>query len=135
MSIHARYVPSSLSGKNVVKGKKASEIVLEDGYPYLVPQSVAADRVTYRRTFTQSRTANERAAWSTMVLPFAATTVQIDGDVWVLVLLLVLLNAAIVLLSRSIMTGRHMTEKDRPGDKSVKKRNGKDEEANESNTH
>ena len=62
-------------------------------------------------------------------------TVQIDGDVWVLVLLLVLLNAAIVLLSRSIMTGRHMTEKGRPGDKSVKKRSGKDEEANESNTH
>ena len=83
-------VPSSLSGKNVVKGQKASEIVLEDGYPYPVPQSVVADKVTYRRTFTQSRTANERAAWSTMVLPFAATTVQIDGrtpvagtDYWV----------------------------------------------------
>ena len=72
---------------------------------------------------------------SRFVVRIVDATVQIDGDVWVLVLLLVLLNAAIVLLSRSIMTGRHMTEKGRPGDKSVKKRNGKDEEANESNHH
>ena len=72
---------------------------------------------------------------SRFVVRIVDATVQIDGDVWVLVLLLVLLNAAIVLLSRSIMTGRHMTEKGRPGDKSVKKRSGKDEEANESNTH
>ena len=72
---------------------------------------------------------------SRFVVRIVDATVQIDGDVWVLVLLLVLLNAAIVLLSRSIMTGRHMTEKGRPGDKSVKKRNEKDEEANESNTH
>ena len=72
---------------------------------------------------------------SRFVVRIVDATVQIDGDVWVLVLLLVLLNAAIVLLSRSIMTGRHMTEKGRPGDKSVKKRNGKDEETNESNHH
>ena len=72
---------------------------------------------------------------SRFVVRIVDATVQIDGDVWVLVLLLVLLNTAIVLLSRSIMTGRHMTEKGRPGDKSVKKRNEKDEEANESNTH
>ena len=72
---------------------------------------------------------------SRFVVRIVDATVQIDGDVRVLVLLLVLLNAAIVLLSRSIMTGRHMTEKGRPGDKSVKKRSGKDEEANESNTH
>ena len=72
---------------------------------------------------------------SRFVVRIVDATVQIDGDVWVLVLLLVLLNAAIVLLSRSVMTGRHMTEKGRPGDKSYKKRNGKDEEANESNHH
>ncbi len=71
---------------------------------------------------------------SRFVVRIVDATVQI-GDVWVLVLLLVLLNAAIVLLSHFIMTGRHMTETDRPGDKSVKKRNEKDEEANESNTH
>jgi len=83
-------VPASLAGKNVVKGQTAGEIVLEDGYPYLIPHSATAQRVTYRRTFTQSRTADERAAWSTMVLPFAATSVQIDGrtpvagtDYWV----------------------------------------------------
>ena len=72
---------------------------------------------------------------SRFVVRIVDATVQIDDDVWVLVLLLVLLNAAIVLLSHFIMTGRLMTEKDRPGDKSVKKRNEKDEEANESNTH
>ena len=72
---------------------------------------------------------------SRFVVRIVDATVQIGDDVWVLVLLLVLLNAAIVLLSRSIMTGRHMTEKGRPGDKSVKKRNEKDEEANESNHH
>ena len=72
---------------------------------------------------------------SRFVVRIVDATVQIGDDVWVLVLLLVLLNAAIVLLSRSIMTGRHMTEKGRPGDKSVKKRNEKDEQANESNHH
>ena len=72
---------------------------------------------------------------SRFVVRIVDATVQIDDDVWVLVLLLVLLNAAIVLLSRSIMTGRHKTETDRPGDKSVKKRNGKDEETNEGNHH
>ena len=72
---------------------------------------------------------------SRFVVRIVDATVQIGDDVWVLVLLLVLLNAAIVLLSHSIMTGRHMTEKGRPGDKSVKKRNEKDEEANESNHH
>ncbi len=83
-------VPASLNGKNVVKGQNATEIVLEDGYPYLVPQSVNAGKVTYKRTFTQTRKADERTAWSTMVLPFAATTVSIDGrtpvantDYWV----------------------------------------------------
>ena len=83
-------VPASLNGKNVVKGQNATEIVLEDGYPYLVPQSVNAGKVTYKRTFTQARKADERTAWSTMVLPFAATTVSIDGhtpvantDYWV----------------------------------------------------
>ncbi|MBO5540985.1 MAG: C10 family peptidase [Muribaculaceae bacterium] len=83
-------VPASLNGKNVVKGQTATEIVLEDGYPYLVPQSVNAGKVTYKRTFTQARKADERTAWSTMVLPFAATNVEIDGrtpvantDYWV----------------------------------------------------
>ncbi len=83
-------VPASLNGKNVVKGQNATEIVLEDGNPYLVPQSVNAGKVTYKRTFTQARKADERTAWSTMVLPFAATTVSIDGrtpvantDYWV----------------------------------------------------
>ena len=72
---------------------------------------------------------------SRFVVRIVDATVQIDGDFWVLVLLLVLLNSAIVLLSRSIMTGRHKTEKGRPGDKSVKKRNENNDEANESNTH
>ncbi len=83
-------VPASLNGKNVVKGQNATEIVLEDGYPYMVPVSVNAGKVTYRRTFTQGRKADERTAWSTMVLPFAATTVLVDGrtpaantDYWV----------------------------------------------------
>ena len=83
-------VPTNLNGKNVVKGQNATAIVLEDGYPYFIPQSVHAAQVTYNRTFTQARQADQRAAWSTMVLPFAPTMVQIDGrtptantDYWV----------------------------------------------------
>ena len=72
-------VPTSLNGKNVAKGQQATAIVLEDGYPYFVPQSVNAAQITYNRTFTQARKADERTAWSTMVLPFAPTMVQIDG--------------------------------------------------------
>ena len=71
--------PTSLNEKNVVKGQQATAIVLEDGYPYFVPQSVYAAQITYNRTFTQARKADERTAWSTMVLPFAPTMVQIDG--------------------------------------------------------
>ena len=83
-------VPTSLNGKNVAKGQNATAIVLEDGYPYFIPQSVHAGLVTYNRTFTQARQADQRAAWSTMVLPFAPTSVQIEGrtpvqntDYWV----------------------------------------------------
>ena len=72
-------VPASLIGKNVVMGQLAQTIVLEDGYPYFVPQSVHATQITYNRTFTQARQADERTAWSTMVLPFAPTAVRIDG--------------------------------------------------------
>ena len=52
---------------------------------------------------------------SRFVVRIVDATVQIDGDVWVLVLLLVLLNAAIVLLSRSIMTGRQHDRKGQAG--------------------
>ncbi len=72
-------VPTSLNGKNVAKGQNATAIVLEDGYPYFIPQSVHAAQVTYNRTFTQARQADQRAAWSTLVLPFAPTRVQVEG--------------------------------------------------------
>lgn len=72
-------VPSVLNGKNIVKGQNANSIVLQDGYPYFIPQSINATSVTYNRTFTTARTADQRYAWSTIVLPFNATSVKVGS--------------------------------------------------------
>lgn len=76
--------PAGLEGKNVVYGQTADAINLHDGYSYLIPQSVNAASVAYHRTFAHGRKADERAAWSTMVLPFAPSAVLAGGQTAVL---------------------------------------------------
>ena len=72
-------VPAGLEQSNVVRGAQAGNIILKDGYPWFTPQSFTAAQVTYERVMQQSRRPGENTAWSTVVLPFAPTTITADG--------------------------------------------------------
>jgi len=69
--------PASLSGKNVVKGGTIANLTLTDGYAFYSPIDFHADKVTYKRTFTNFY--NAGSGWSTVVLPFEATVSNTDG--------------------------------------------------------
>lgn len=70
--------PASLSGKNVVKGYKAADIALQDGYNFFFPRTVMVEgTVAYTRT--PAVACNEQKGWSTIVLPFAVKQVT-DAD-------------------------------------------------------
>ena len=72
-------VPEGLV-KNVVKGQTAELIELEDDgvHGFYSPVAFTADRIAYRRTFTQGLT-EQGEGWSTIVLPFDVTEVEADG--------------------------------------------------------
>ena len=73
-------MPAGLDGKNVIKNNVAQgEIKLKHGFDFLSPFRFSAANISYERTFTQGRHAGQQGGWSTMVLPFAATTATADG--------------------------------------------------------
>ena len=70
--------PATLSGKNVVKGYKAANIVLQDGYNFFFPRTVMVEgTATY--THTPALACNGTKGWSTIALPFAVQQVT-DAD-------------------------------------------------------
>lgn len=70
--------PSTLSGKNVVKGYKAANIVLQDGYNFFFPRTVMVEgTATYTRM--PALACNGTKGWSTIALPFAVQQVT-DAD-------------------------------------------------------
>lgn len=70
--------PSTLSGKNVVKGYKADNIALQDGYNFFFPRTVMVEgTATYTRT--PSLACDGTKGWSTIALPFAVQQVT-DAD-------------------------------------------------------
>ncbi|MBO7609988.1 MAG: C10 family peptidase [Muribaculaceae bacterium] len=71
--------PASLADCNVVTGSTAAGIALKDGYPYFIPQSFTAANVSYERTFNSGRVGGQEGGFSTVVLPFAPTSVKADG--------------------------------------------------------
>ena len=73
-------VPAGLEAKNVIQNNVAvSDIVLQHGYDFFAPYRFSANNISYERKFSQGRHAGQEGGWSTMVLPFAATTVTADG--------------------------------------------------------
>lgn len=81
--------PSSLSGKNVVKGGVAASLNLTDGYPFFSPISFTATTATYTRQFDSG--INLTDGWSTLVLPFDVQVVaqgerqlQAGTDYWLM---------------------------------------------------
>ena len=66
-------VPSALEGKNVVVGTTAVTLTLTDGHPFFTPIAFTATEASYTRTFTEPAAGN--AGWTTLCLPFTATSV------------------------------------------------------------
>ena len=75
-----KYIPAGLEAKNVIQNNVAvRDVVLQHGYDFFAPYRFRADNISYERKFTQGRHAGQEGGWSTMVLPFAATSVTADG--------------------------------------------------------
>jgi len=74
-------VPAGLENSNVICGNTAvGDIKLKHGYDFYAPFRFTAANISYERTLKQGRHAGQAGGWSTMVLPFAATTVTADGN-------------------------------------------------------
>ena len=63
--------PTSLTGKNVVKGSAAEQITLVDGHAFYSPVNFTAQNITYTRTETNYLDKDTQKGWTTLVLPFA----------------------------------------------------------------
>ena len=73
-------IPAGLETRNVIQNNVAQcDIVLQQGYDFFAPYRFSADNISYERTFVKGRHAGQEGGWSTMVLPFAATSVTADG--------------------------------------------------------
>ena len=76
----SKYVPAGLEAKNVIQNNVAvRDVVLYHGYDFFAPYRFRAENISYERKFTNGRHAGQEGGWSTMVLPFAATSVTADG--------------------------------------------------------
>jgi len=75
-----RAILSGLEGKNVIMNNVAQgDIVLKHGYNFFAPFRFRAENISYERQFNSGRHAGQVGGWSTMVLPFAASSVTADG--------------------------------------------------------
>ena len=76
-----KFIPAGLEAKNVIQNHVAQrDIILKHGYDFYAPYRFSAANISYERTFTRGRHAGQTGGWSTMVLPFAATSVTADGN-------------------------------------------------------
>lgn len=73
-------VPSSLSGKNVVKGTKAvGNVNFVAGYPCFVPADFDVD-ATVAYTHTSTSACDGRKGWQNVTLPFGVQKVKAEGE-------------------------------------------------------
>ncbi len=70
-------VPTLLNGRNVVCGNTAASVSLTDGHDFFSPIAFTASQMSYTRTFTIP--AGGTKGWSTLMLPFKATSVTCEG--------------------------------------------------------
>lgn len=71
-------VPAELQGKNVVVGSTAEKMVITDNEPLVLPCNFTAKQISYTRTFAKGNNGDDKG-WETIVLPFAPTSVTVDG--------------------------------------------------------
>lgn len=75
-----KYIPAGLEARNVIQNNVAQgDITLKHGYDFYAPYRFRADNISYECTFDYGRHAGQEGGWSTLVLPFAATSVTADG--------------------------------------------------------
>ncbi len=74
---------SPLTGNNIVKKEHAENVKLSDQYPYFIQYPFTANHISYTRTPERYYDAVNNKGWTTLVLPFAATSCHatIDGVV------------------------------------------------------
>ena len=65
---------SPITGDNVVKNLQAQNIKLIDGYPFFTPIDFKAQHVSYTRTPERYFDIKNDKGWTTLALPFAATS-------------------------------------------------------------
>ncbi len=65
---------SPLSGDNIIKGTQAERVKLVDGYPFYTPITFTASEISYTSTVQAQFETEGNKGWSTIVLPFAATS-------------------------------------------------------------
>ena len=77
---HGANIPSTLSGRNVVRKEHCDTLTLVAGYDYYIPRAFVASHARYTRTFDMG--ANGTGGWTTIVLPYAVQTVvkETTGD-------------------------------------------------------
>ena len=75
-----RYIPAGLEACNVIQNNVAVRgIEIKHGYDFFTPHRFVAETISYERKFNKGRHAGQEGGWSTMVLPFTATSVTADG--------------------------------------------------------
>ena len=67
---------SSLAGDNIIKGTQAQNVKLTDSYSFYCPITFTASHISYTRTPQLNLDSELEKGWSTLVLPFAATSCQ-----------------------------------------------------------
>ena len=70
-------IPTSLENCNVVLGNTATSLTLEDGADFYSPIAFTATNATYTRTFDVA--AAGTSGWSSLFLPFTATSITCEG--------------------------------------------------------
>lgn len=73
-------VPEGLGNKNVVKGKTANKVVLQDGYPFYILKTFTADEISFTTVPTKGAKARTSLGWNTISLPFDVTSVRNATD-------------------------------------------------------
>lgn len=71
--------PTDLNNANVIKGTKAENIELTDGYDFYSPITFTADKISYKRAFEGYNTQTNQG-WTTICLPFKVGSITVDGQ-------------------------------------------------------
>jgi hypothetical protein len=76
-------VPSTLAGKNVIKGGMAEKITLTDSYEFYAPKNFTAEKISFTKKFNTFNTSGSYfvlKGLNTVILPFTPTSITSNGN-------------------------------------------------------